>query len=173
VADGDPDFWKHKGAFYGIDKDGNFTVDTTEAYAVDDLETDGAEPAPAEDGSTGNYNVKLPLGSKLHVEIDGVTNTFEFTETMVEVKLDGGATLKIELKDANAKLTLGDGTKHAAIFEALQAFWDGPTVKAKFAAFDAHVHGTGVGPSGPPSPTVAFPSLDTGIKSTKLNIPDA
>lgn len=153
LADGDPDFWKHKGAFYGIDKDGNFTVDTTEAYATD-LASDGKEPAAPGNGTAGNVKVKLPVGSSLHVQ------------------LDGGELLKLEFKGTTAKLTLGDGSKHATIYEALEDFWNN-TVKPKFDTFDTHVHPTGVGPSGAPSVLVALPAMATAAKSTKVNIPDA
>ena len=53
VADGDPDFCKHYGSFYGLDEKGDFTVDLTQAYSAD-LEANGNEPAPPGDGSVGS-----------------------------------------------------------------------------------------------------------------------
>jgi len=151
VADGDPDFWKHKGVFYGVSDAGDFVVDTTMSFAKD-LKSDGTEPDPAKDGSTGNYNVKLQEGAVLHVQIAD------------------GETLTVELKGGDTKLTLGDGAKHVAIVEHLKDFYD--SLKAKLDAFDQHVHPTGVGPSGPPAPAIAAAAWDTSINSTKVSIPD-
>ena len=71
IADGNPDFWKHRGAFYGVSDDGDFVVDLTQAYAGE-LDEKGTQPAPPADGTTGNYKVRLPDKSKLTVEIEGV-----------------------------------------------------------------------------------------------------
>lgn len=92
----------------------------------------------------------------LHVQADGA----------LELKLGGGASLKIEGADADAVGTLGDGSKSVAIAEALQSYID-TSVKVEF---DAHTHPTGMGPSGPPAaPLTAY---DTAITSSKLKIPD-
>lgn len=146
VADGDPDFCKHYGSFYGLDDNGDFIVDLTQAYQ-EDLAGTGDEPAPPGGGAVGNFLVKLPAASKLTVQIDG------------------GASIVLDLKDGNAKLTLGDGAKHVAIVEALQTFW------GNFKSiFDAHTHPTGVGPSGPPA--APAPAWDSTINSTKVAIPN-
>jgi hypothetical protein len=149
VADGDPDFLKHYGSYFGLDEKGDFVVDLTQAYSAQ-LAPDGTEPAPPGDGSVGNYRVRLPAASKLTVEIDG------------------GASIELDLKDGNAKLKLGDGAKHVAIVETLQAFY-GSAIKA---AFDNHTHSTGVGPSGPPVPKAVMDPWDTNINSTKVAIPN-
>ena len=149
VADGDPDFHKHYGSFFGLDDSGNFVVDLTGAYKGP-LQATGAEPAPPGNGTVGNVTVKLPTASKLTVQIDG------------------GASLELDLKDAAAKLKLGDGAVHAAIAETLKTFLD-TTLKAWLTA---HTHPTGVGPSGPPSPAPAYPVYNDAITSTKLAFPN-
>lgn len=135
LADGDPDFWKHHGVFYGVSDAGDFVVDTTRG-TNGVLETDGKEAEPPGDGSAGNVVMRLPVGSTITVQIDG------------------GASITIEEKDGNAKLTLGDGAESGVIFSALKT------------AYDAHTHPTGVGPSGPPTTPLA-----PGAEATKLKIP--
>jgi len=153
ILDGDPDFWKHHGAFYGVSDGGDFVVDTTKAYAGADLLPTGNEPPAIGDGSTGNFPIKLPLGAKLTVQIAG------------------GDTFELDLKDALAKLKVGNGAVHAVIQEALQDFWDN-TVKPKFDAADAHTHVGGMGPTSIPSVLVALPVLAPATKSSKVSFPD-
>jgi hypothetical protein len=149
LADGDPEFVKHKGAFYGIDDSGDFVIDLREAYAGD-TDASGNEPEAAGDGTTGNMNVKLPEGSKI---------TITLNDEPLGV---------LELSGANAKLTLGDGSKSVAIAETLQAFYG--TLKTYI---EAAIVPTGLGPSGNilagsgPAPT-----WDAAIASTKLKIPN-
>jgi hypothetical protein len=87
----------------------------------------------------------------------------------VEITFDGGNTIKLENKDADATLTLGDGAKHVAIVEALQTLWGKLNLY-----LDAHTHPTGVGPSGPPAAPGPIPSppWEAVINSTKVSIPD-
>jgi hypothetical protein len=196
LADGDPDWFKHNGVVYGIDGAGNYVVDSR--YGNDGtLLQDGAEAAPPTDGK-GAQSYHLPMDAEHRVEfwdmadptapvsksyqsikkdayelsLDDVKVWLKMLQAALELKLDGGATLKVENKDADAVLTLGDGAKSAMIAEAFQTWWD-TTLKPLFDAFDAHVHPTGVGPSGPPAPVVALPTYDTGITSTKVKFPDA
>lgn len=147
VADGNPDYWKHRGAFYGVSKDGDFIVDLTQAYATE-LGEDGKQPTPPGDGSTGNYTVKLPSTSKLTIEIDG------------------GDNLELDLKSTDAKLTLGNGAVSVAIGNTLQTFY-GTSIKGKF---DPHIHPTGTGPSG--ATATPLDAYDTAINSTRMTIPD-
>jgi len=69
-ADGDPDYWRHHGSFYGIDGDGNFVVDLTAAHDGEYLENGDEKPA-AEDGTVGNVIVRVPKGSNVTIEVDG------------------------------------------------------------------------------------------------------
>jgi len=91
-------------------------------------------------------------------------------EAAVEVKLDNGATMRLEGKDSAAKATFGDGAKSIAIADHLQTLWG--QLKTQMDIFDAHIHPTGVGPSGPPNPLAAIPAYNTSINSTKVKIPD-
>ncbi len=153
VADGDPDFWKHHGAFFGVSDAGDFVVDTTEAYVGPDLETNGNERSAAEDGSTGNYAVKLPKGSTVTVEIEG------------------GANLLLEEKDGDAKITVGDGTQGVCLAQQFQTFWDtDPPASGVKLSHDQHLHGTAMGPSG--IPTILFPVFKVAVISTKAKVPD-
>lgn len=98
-------------------------------------------------------------GAKIHIGADHV-----------EVTFDGGSTIKLEQKDADATLTLGDGAVHAAIVEKLEALWG--QLKTAMDTYDAHTHPTGVGPSGPSTPPSAIPAWDGSINSTKVSFPD-
>jgi hypothetical protein len=161
VADGNPDFWKHRGAFYGVSDDGDFVVDLTRAYATD-LDSEGKQPTPPADGTTGNYKVKIPTASKLTVEIAG------------------GDNLELDLKDGNAKLTLGDGAVSVAVADHLATLYNG--LKSKLDTFDGHTHGAGTlqdsvpaacsGSTAGPSVTVGAAVWDSDIESDKLTIPD-
>lgn len=160
-GDGDPDFWKHHGVFYGVTDEGDFVVDTTRANDGE-LQDDGKESDPPEDGTSGNHKIRLQKGATLTVEIEA------------------GATFEVTDKDGDATMTIGDGAVHVSIYEALQTFWD-TTVKPKFDAFDGHTHLyvmpliPAPGPpiiTAPPVPLVVFPALDTAIQSTKVSIPD-
>jgi hypothetical protein len=151
LADGDPDFWKHKGVFYGVTNAGDFVVDTTMSYA-EDLTAEGHEPDPPEDGTSGNYQVKLQKGAVVHIQIED------------------GETLKVELKGGDAQLTLGDGAKHVAIAEALKSLYN--SLKQKLDTYDTHVHPTGMGPSGPPNPMCQCPAWESAIESSTLALPE-
>lgn len=99
-------------------------------------------------------------GMRLHIAADHV-----------EVTFDGGSTIRVEQKDGDATLKVGDGAKHVPIVEALEALWGNLNVW-----LDAHYHPTGVGPSGPPSPPLSSAPgqapWDGAINSGKVSIPD-
>jgi len=153
VADGDPDFWKHHGAYFGVDAAGDFVVDTTQAYDGE-LEEGGVEPDPTEDGSAGNVLLRLQKGATLTVEVDGDN-------------------FKLELADGDAKLTLGDGAVSAAVAEHLEALWNAAKSTLDiWGGASGHIHSTGVGPSGPPSPALSVDAWDPKIVSDKVKFPD-
>lgn len=94
VADGDPDFWKHRGAFYGISDDGDFVVDLTQAYATE-LDDVGEQPTPPDDGTTGNYRINLPDNSKLTVAINGAAEvSVAVGEHLATLYTTGGTGMK-------------------------------------------------------------------------------
>ncbi|MCP4600177.1 MAG: hypothetical protein GY847_06520 [Proteobacteria bacterium] len=94
-------------------------------------------------------------GMQLHFDDSGsITVTFEEEDA-----------LKLENTGAETTLAIGDGTKHAAIVEYLETMWT-----TMVNTFGNHVHPTGVGPSGVPTPSI--PAWDSNINSTKVSLPD-
>lgn len=84
---------------------------------------------------------------------------------------DGGMELHITPEDTAEFRVGGTADVSVCIAETLQTFWDSQ-VKPLFDAFDAHVHPTGVGPSGPPAPVVALPAMDAAIISANVKLKD-
>jgi len=224
--DGDADFFKHNGAYYGVDDIGNFVIDTTFAYPTATFEADNeqaVEPEPQTDGS-GSVTVRLPMDARWSVQLldmtdptapvpvmkrdltkDGNEDYFgedsvykiviaDFSDpenpdplaTMtlakdkfeidivdaggfVQALIDGGACFKFEGKDGDAKLTVGDGAVAVAIADHLETLWGDLNTW-----LDGHVHPTGVGPSGPPSPpnSTTDAPWNGDINSTHVLIPD-
>ena len=176
LVDGHPDLFKHHGTVYGVLDNGDYRVDTTHANDGK-LNADGTEPDPPTDGK-GAQRFDLPQDAEQRIEwwdmvdpMAPVSKSYILaTKDGYEIHLDGGATLKVELKDGGAKLTLGDGAKSAIIAEAWQAFFDG-TLKTWITT---HTHPTGVGPSGAPLESAGFPAYSaSNATSTKLKFPDA
>jgi hypothetical protein len=192
VADGDPDFWKHHGTFFGVDTNGDWLVDTT--FANDGTwDTEGNEPDPPTDGK-GAQKALLPLAAEHRIEffdmadpdspaskafqslkkasyelsLDEAKAVLKVAAAALELLLDG-ATIKAEGKDATAKLTLGDGAKSALIAEAWSTFWDN-----SFKTWvTTHTHPTGVGPSGAPAEAPAFPAYSgSSATSSHVKFPD-
>lgn len=87
----------------------------------------------------------------------------------INIKIKDGKTLEIKDKDGDAKLTLGDGAKSVAIAEALEQLWN--KLKQQCDIFDNHLHSTGMGPSGPPTPTLSAPGWDSNIISKTMKLP--
>lgn len=173
VADGNPDFWKHHGTYYGVDKDGNFIIDTTRANKGV-INTEGAE-TPADVDSSGNVTVRMNAKTTLTViGVDPAGNGEKFSLTLKDnellLRLVDGESLKVEGKDGAAIATIGDGAAHAVNFEKLNAWWE--TMKAQLALFDVHIHASAMGPTGPPVPVIAATSIAANAKSTHLLIPD-
>jgi hypothetical protein len=95
-------------------------------------------------------------------------NTLKLAPAGLLLKLDDGATLNVQNKDADATLKLGDGAVHATIVEHLKTLYE----DLKSYIENAIVN-TGMGPSatilasnGP------APAWDTAIESTKVSFPD-
>jgi hypothetical protein len=160
LADGDPDFAKHHGVFYGVNDAGDFVLDTTNAYAGDVLQPDGKEPVPAGSGASGNHHELLQAGATW------------------DVKVGGNPTLAANGSAGAATFTVGDGAVAVAIAQALQLFLDS-TIKPMF---DNHIH-TYIAPAIPGSPAPTLPpststppsiwtTYPTNITSTKVKIPD-
>jgi len=186
VADGDPDFFKHHGTFYGVDTNGDWLTDTT--FANDGtLDSTGHEADPPTDGK-GAQKALLPKDAEKRAEwfdmstpdspaskayesikkavyelsLDEAKVFLKILSSYLELRLNSGATLKVEGKDATAKLTLGDGAKSAIIAEAWETFFDG--------AFKTwvvgHTHNTAMGPSDVPVQASLFPAYSVAAATS-------
>ena len=175
VADGDPDFWKHHGAFFGFQKNGDFLLDTSAAYDGK-LNNDGSEPANAQDGAHGSVRVTLPQAEQVTIQLvdnAGVVKaSLVLDKGKVQVEQESQLTVKVEGKDTAAKLTLGDGAVSAAIAETLQTWWG--TVQTALNGFVSAVanHTNGGHPVDAPPPTLTVPDFPAAAISTKLIFPD-
>jgi len=67
LADGDPDFRKHHGSFFGVDSNGNWVTDTRWAHDGT-YQPDGTEPDPPTDGKGSQY-YRLPADAEQVTEI--------------------------------------------------------------------------------------------------------
>lgn len=171
AADGYPRLWKHQGAFFGVDKDGNFVLDLQEAhqgFGGDGIAGGGGgggwnaqggevaasnvqvipEPNPGV-AKSGSMTVKLPANANL---------TFEFAsgEKVELVQKDGKLTLSVDAID------LGDLITDSAVLGNKLDSWlqaiTGLSVRTAF------------GPSGPainPFPAAGLP--DSPL-SEKVNL---
>lgn len=83
----------------------------------------------------------------------------------IQIHMTPGGTVEVKLGGGTAALS-------AAIAEHLKALYTDPIPNGIKAAFDNHVHSTGVGPSGPPSPQATFPAWNDAIASEKLKLED-
>lgn len=167
-ADGLVDFWKHNGTYYGVDKDGNFVIDTTRAHSGE-TSTTGAE-VPKDDATHGALTVKVNSKNTftiVGVDTIGANKKFEMTlkDGELHVKLDDGESLKITGKDGATTTLLGDAAVSAAIAEKMKDLWN---ALVQWATTTMTVS-TGMGPSGPS--TVAPPLWDEAIASSKLKFP--
>jgi hypothetical protein len=150
-----------------IEPDGSVKIGAVDKH-VFHLQTEGNQLLVTLDEEKHRF-VLDANGPEFTVELDDAKYSLKLDGTALEVKLDG-ATLKAEGKDAAAKLTIGDGSKHVAIVEALQQLYT--QLKAKLDVFDTHIHPTAMGPSGPPTPVITAPPWDASINSTKVSIPN-
>lgn len=113
VVDGDPEFWKKNGTFFGVDKDGNFKVNTTRAHSG--VYTPSGKEEPALDAANGS--VLLDVSNKAKLLLQGTNPTGGDVKFKVEV-VDGKITLQLDGADKSLVLEpdtltwkLGDPTK--------------------------------------------------------------
>jgi hypothetical protein len=160
LVDGDPDFRKHHGIFYGVSDKGDFVVDSRWGHDGT-LLPDGKEPPAPTTGASGNQIGNLPQGSKWRV----VFYNMAAPEAPVEV-----SSMDLDLaSDTFARVTLGGGAVKVAIADHLEELYTQAVTGIKD-AFATHKHPTGTGPSG--TPDVQFPVWDSRINSRHLTIPD-
>lgn len=98
-GDGHPRLWKHRGAAFGFDRDGQFLLDTRGAHSGE-YRADGTEPDPTENGSNGNVLATLQPGSAFRVT-GGET---------VEVQNTGDTVL-----DTDGSVLIGTGASHPIV----------------------------------------------------------
>lgn len=174
VTDGDPDFFKHHGVYYGVSNIGSFIVDTTWANdgELQNAPKLGHEADPPTDGK-GVQNFRLPQDSLFAIALFDMTNpaapsevmSFSIDKDKVLVKVTQNDTLKIEEDLAEAKLTLGDGAVKVAVADHLEILYG--LFKT---AYETHKHPSGTGPTG--TPDTLAPNWDANINSSQVLIPD-
>jgi len=91
-------------------------------------------------------------------------------ENKTTITHDGGNAATYENKDGDATLKVGDGGVKVAIADHLEILWGKAKIQADI--FDAHLHPSAMGPTGPPTPFQVFPAYDSAINSGKVTIPD-
>lgn len=178
-ADGEQKRSRYHGVETSIDRDGNVVVDTTQANSG---ATDAAgDETPALDAAHGNVTVRVNHNAALTIQgvnADGADEKFSLTvkDGELRVRLTDGESLLVVDKDGAASLKLGNGAVHAAIFEHVQTWWDSVAFPAIQILFDAHIHPSGMGPTGPtPTPLAAIAeavAMLLSAKSGKLTFPD-
>lgn len=146
------------------DPDEYRTHDLSDAVAFLGFYPDSKAIAEADNDTERLTAGTVEGGMRLHIAADHV-----------EVTFDGGSTIKLEGKEADATLTLGgaEATAHAAVVEKLQALWESlESTLNQWGGASGHIHSTGVGPSGPPSPALTADAWDSDINSTKVSFPE-
>lgn len=161
-ADGQPRLWKHRGGYFGLDKDGNWLLDLTEAHEGQ-YEANGAEPDPKEDGTSGNITVRTQAGTTLFLEM-GSNASLQITEANGKVILANTGDTDIQ---TDGDVAIGTGASEHLV---LGDTWDGArgTMNAKLATavtaietFVAAWFGIVAPPTG--TPPVAFPAYLAAI----------
>lgn len=131
--------------------------------AIGDIDTERMALGHKDDGMQihiAEDHIEVTLGGETRIKAEA---------EKVDVTL-GGASTTIEGSGGDTKMTVGDGAKHVAIVEHLEALWG--DLKTAMDTWDTHTHPTGVGPSGPAAQPSSVPAWDGSINSTKVSIPD-
>lgn len=92
VEDGDPDFYKHNGTYYGIHKNGDFYIDTTHANDGELLDVEGErghEPDPPTDGK-GSVVCLLPRDAKWSVKLMDMSDPLNPTPVLIKEMTETG-----------------------------------------------------------------------------------
>lgn len=176
LTDGDPDYFKHHGVYYGVSDDGNWVLDTTWANSGE-IDSQGIEPDPPTD-ARGSINLRLPQDASYDVSLFDMSTPASPNEVCklsifkdkLELKITQGASLVVEEDGADATLTLGDGAVAVAVANHLQTLYQ--SLATNIAAADAHTHTLGAGVTSGPNVPIAPPAWDSNINSNKLLIPD-
>lgn len=161
AVDGDPEFHKHHGVYWGVDDQGNHVVDTT--FGNDgSIDAGGKEPDPPTNGTQGNQIRKIPVDSSHELIV------LDMADPLAPVEV-GKLIFRANGSQDDVTLQLGTGAVSVAIADHLEALYTTALTGIK-AKFETHKHPTGTGPSGVPD--VQLPGWDSEINSVKLTISD-
>lgn len=105
--------------------------------------------------SDGSFVVNVLDKHKLTLGADG----------SLKAELGSGTSLVVENNGSDATLKLGDAAKSVAVAEPLKVIWE-----ILESVFNAHIHPTGMGPSGPTA--TPAPGWDDKIVSDKMKLPE-
>jgi len=130
AIDGDPDFWKHHGSFYGISNDGDFVTDTR--FANDgELEGDDQnklahedDPPTDTDDNKGAQRHELPLQATHGITLYDMSDP-DNPEAKVTLTLDKelwklefiDSKLQIFVDDENNEIRLGETSDFKAVLD--------------------------------------------------------
>ncbi len=180
--------WSFNGMYFFVNKDGEMLIQRygpTNSDGSSVQTDDNGKGVSLQFDKNGNINIgnKIKDGTAantvvlnidgsivVNTDVSGDNNLLTINkDCSLTIAVKGGKTITIENKDDDAKMTLGSGSKSAAVAEELQQLYN--QLKQKLDVFDNHTHSTGVGPSGPPTPTITAPSWADAIVSKSLKIP--
>lgn len=145
TADGLVEFWKHQGTFFGVDKQGNFIIDTTRAHDGQ-VSVNGAE-VPKNDTDHGHVRLKIGNGVKVTV-----------------VDADNRNLLELDPDGSTAVVKLGPGTSFGVKYDELKA-----QLEDIIAKFNGHTHPDGWGSTA--VTTTLMTAFDAAMKAANLKIP--
>lgn len=120
-ADGQPRKWKHRGAVWGVDKDGNWEIDLRNAHTGDYL-PDGSEPPATQTGTSGAYTARIQPGAFFKIvgpneeliEIDATGRVIIVTaaargDQSIELNIDGQVLIDARKSQSSIDMA-ADGT---------------------------------------------------------------
>lgn len=169
-----------------IEPDGSLKVAFLDNHQIH-LTTEKGNLIIALDGPPGAEKHKIEFDAetpKVEVTLENGAHNMKLEPTEFSANLDNGVTVKFEAKDAAAKMTVGDGSKHVAIVETLKALWGDMVTHVDSHSHDIlNGHTIVSGGSGSPAigvdepttsepPNESSPGWDDNINSTKIAIPD-
>lgn len=125
-VDGDPDFWKHHGSYFGINDDGDFVADTRLANNGT-VNGEGKEPDAPTDGK-GSHRYVLPKDAEHRIELVETDGTTVVLTILIK---DGKIELGAEGADDKASLD-------SLVQQELSRIKD--DLDAMKSSYDAHVH---------------------------------
>ena len=156
LVDGDPNFWKHHGTFFGVADNGDFVVDTTFANDGTNNAT-GDEPAPS--NSKGSVTFKAPKGATYSLQLHDMASP--------DVPV---LKAKLELQEGALTFTITGATpQHVAVVEPLQVLYG--ALSSVLTTFNSHTHPAPGGTTSATTQPMVVPAWNSAINSTKVIVP--